>query len=165
MSSSKPRGLLLHLKKQLCEDIERLGGIALFSKGNQGDQTLHKLLDGNQSLYGKRGHKIRLQIRNCKGVWGRLQPEEYEEKVLKRFNVKPYRERHLYRETQEEEYSYSSESGDSSSSSSITPPSCQRSHQSKRSRQTTPTKPTTSPKKHTPKKQVRNLITLFHSTC
>ena len=52
----------LFLKKQLAEDIEKLGGISVFINANKNEQTLAKLFDQRKAVYGVRGGKIRGQL-------------------------------------------------------------------------------------------------------
>ena len=108
--------IALFLRKQLAEDIERIGGIKVVFSQDKKDQTLSKLLDEKVNVYGKRGSDIRKQIRNLAKRWHDYSAHDYKRRVLERLDVAPYSER-----VREPPSSRSRSSSSSSSSSSRSP--------------------------------------------
>ena len=80
----------LFVRKQLAEDIERLGGLHHFINKDPTDQSLCKLFDTNKAIYGDRGSDIRKQLRNLVKRWAKLSSEDYQTKVIFRFQIKPH---------------------------------------------------------------------------
>ena len=85
----------LFLKKQLAEDIEKLGGISVFINANKNEQTLAKLFDQRKAVYGVRGGKIRRQLRNLAKRWSNYTRKQYKARVLEKFGVSSHKERVL----------------------------------------------------------------------
>jgi hypothetical protein len=84
----------LYIKKQLADDIETLGGIGNIFQRGKTKHSLSELLDHREDIYGVRGSDVRLKIRNLVVYWGRLPYTEYSNKVLFKFKIQSYKERH-----------------------------------------------------------------------
>ena len=70
-STTNTRGIRLHVKKQLAEDIEAGGGIQYFagSKQNLAQLLNQKASEIEDHPYGQRGDKVRRQITQLVGRW------------------------------------------------------------------------------------------------
>ena len=85
-------GLKLCILKQLAEDIEETGGIERFRKKDP-TQGLALLCDCKKNIYGERGAALRRQIQQKVYRWAKLVKPDYDKKVLRPLNVKPFSER------------------------------------------------------------------------
>ena len=88
-SSSTRPGIPFYVQKQLAHDIEASGGINTFKKGNE--QTLAALCNKAPDVYGKRGDRLREQLRKKVYRWSVLAKDGlYTDKILNRFGVKSW---------------------------------------------------------------------------
>ena len=87
-------GIKIYVQKQICEGIERLGGISIFLKKDSSDHSLYRLLETNTEVYGYQGDTIRTQLQNLLKRWGNYSAENYQKKVLDKFKVTPLHRRY-----------------------------------------------------------------------
>jgi hypothetical protein len=81
-------GLPLNIQKELAQDIEKAGGIKLLLL-NFNDQSLSRLCNAREHVYGRRGEAIRQQIQKKVYRWKAYDQEGiYVDKVLNRLKVK-----------------------------------------------------------------------------
>ena len=74
--------ITLHDKKQLAEDIERLGGLKHFVNKDRTDQSLCDLFNTNKDIYGNRGSEKRAQLRNLVKYWDAYSQAGYKKRFL-----------------------------------------------------------------------------------
>jgi hypothetical protein len=78
MTTSTRSGLPLHIKIQICTDIETAGGLRFF-QGAQGtsSQDIAYLLDRRKTLYGSRGSAVRAKCTTLVKNWYKKNEEQY----------------------------------------------------------------------------------------